>query len=71
MAVLRIVGKTATTVIPVAQLARLGWPGLIVLVAVVAALALLLLGTLWWVIGSDARSARAERLLLAVRGRRQ
>jgi hypothetical protein len=70
MTALRTAGRVATTVLPLSQMARLGWPGLFVVVALVVALAALAVGVVCWVIGSDARAARAARLLLAFRGRR-
>jgi len=57
--------RAAAGVVPVAQLARLGIPALIALVA----LAVLMLVTGWWILADDARTARAAIVMQAWRGR--
>jgi Mg-chelatase subunit ChlI len=57
--------RAAAGVVPVAQLARLGMPALIALVA----LAVLMLVTGWWILADDARTARAVIVMQAWRGR--
>ena len=64
MMVLRRVGKVAAGALPTVLLAGLGLPagdGLVFL-------AVLVLGVACWVIGSEARTARVSRVLLAWRG---
>lgn len=57
--------RAAAGVIPAAQLARLGLPALIALVA----LAVLMLVTGWWILADDARTARVAIVMQAWRGR--
>ena len=61
---LRRAGKVAAGVVPAALVAGLGLPalGTLVFLAVLAA------GVACWVFGSDARTARVSRVLLAWRG---
>ena len=64
MAMLRRAGKVAAGVVPTALVAGLGLPalGTLVFLAVLAA------GVTCWVFGSDARTTRVSRVLLAWRG---
>ena len=64
MAVLRTVGKAAAAVVPTAQLARLGMPALLSIVA----LAALIIAAGCWVLASDGRAARLTQILRACRG---
>lgn len=64
MAALRRAGKIAAGVVPAALAARLGLPAL----GAAVFLAVLVIGTAWWVFRSDARTERVSRVLLAWRG---
>jgi len=71
MTVLKRAGVVAAAIVPVSQLARLGYPAILTVVAAAALLAVLVIGVACWVLASDARSRRAERLLGAARRRRR
>jgi hypothetical protein len=71
MSALKKTGIAASAVVPVSQLGRAGFPGLLAVILLVGLLAVFLVGTMWWVIGSDDRSHRVERLLTALRGTRR
>ncbi len=60
----RRVGQTVAGILPVAVLARLGMPAL----AAAVVLAVLVLGVTCWVINSDSRTDRVNRMMLACRG---
>jgi hypothetical protein len=64
MVVLRHASKVAAGVVPAVLATRLGWPALGTLVF----LAILTAGVTCWVLGSDARTARVSKVLLAWRG---
>jgi hypothetical protein len=64
MAVLRWAGKVAAGAVPAVLAARLGLPALGAFVF----LAVLMIGTAWWIFRSDARTERVSRVLLAWRG---
>jgi hypothetical protein len=64
MAAIRRVGKVAAGAVSATLIARLGLPALGALVF----LAVLVLGTACWVIGSKDRTDRVSRVLLAWRG---
>jgi hypothetical protein len=63
MAALRLAGKLAAGAVPVVEMARLGLPALVGLLT----FAVLVLGTVCWVLGSDARCERLARVLQAWR----
>ena len=68
MTVLRSASRVAGFVVPMSQLARLGLPAFVALLALVA---LLIIGIFWyvcWVTSSEDRSDRLARLLTAARG---
>src|SRR5262245_56041090 len=64
MTALRAAVRGVAAGVPAAQLARLGLPAL----AGTLTIGVLVLGTAWWVLPSDARTGRAARLLGAWRG---
>jgi hypothetical protein len=64
MGTLRRAGKVVVGVVPVAQLARLGLPAFIALVA----FAVMVLAVICWIIRSHDRCERVSRILLALRG---
>jgi hypothetical protein len=62
--IMKRAGRTAAGVLPAALLVQLGLPAL----AGVIFLAILMMGVICWVIGSDARTDRVTRMMLARRG---
>ncbi len=64
MSALKHAGRTLAGMLPAAVLVRLGMPALAALVF----LAVLVLGVICWVIASDDRSGRVNRILLARQG---
>jgi hypothetical protein len=65
MAALKLAGKVAAGAVPLAQLARLGLPALVGLLA----FAVLVLVAVCWILSSDARSDRVTQVLQAYRSR--
>jgi hypothetical protein len=69
--VFRNAKKMAAAVVPVAQLAQLGFPAIVGLGCLVAFLAVAVLKWLSWVLSDEDRSRRLTQLLSAVPARHQ
>jgi hypothetical protein len=61
---LKHAGRAAAGMLPAAVLVRLGMPALVTLVFV----AVLMIGVICWIISSDDRTDRVNRIMLARRG---
>jgi hypothetical protein len=61
----RVLARAGAALAATAALTRLGWPALALTLALALAVVAIAAGVLCWVLASEARSARAARLLAA------
>jgi hypothetical protein len=67
--VLRSAGKMGAAIVPVSQLARLGFPAFAALVCLIAFLTVAVLKWASWVLNDEDRSRRLDQLLSTLLGR--